>query len=140
MARRELKTKRASYAVGLDTLGTDNPIVIDGDPVVGDYLEVSWEDYSAAINCLVNGQHVCVADGVLILGYQIPQGTVHDRSLSRIPAAEPHSCVCPLCPVARSWPKAKVLIFHSRLSSLLQSPCSQYRGSWIKVRAIGVPS
>ncbi len=60
------------YAVGLDTIGTDNPIVVEGVPVEGDYVEISWEQYQAAINCLVSGLHVCVVDGVFILDYQIP--------------------------------------------------------------------
>ncbi|MBY5440507.1 hypothetical protein [Rhizobium leguminosarum] len=60
------------YAVGLDTIGTDNPIIVDGDPIVGDYIEISWEEYSAAINCLVSGQHICVVNGVLILDYEPP--------------------------------------------------------------------
>ncbi|MBW9053466.1 hypothetical protein [Rhizobium mesosinicum] len=60
------------YAVGLDTVGTDNPIVVEGIPVTGEYLEISWEDYTAAINCLVSGQHVCVVNGVFVLDYQLP--------------------------------------------------------------------
>jgi hypothetical protein len=60
------------YAVGLDTVGTDNPIIIDGEPIVGDYVEISWDEYSAAINRLINGQHVCVVDGVFVLDYQLP--------------------------------------------------------------------
>lgn len=61
------------YAVGLDQIGTDNPI-FDGnnEPIVGDYVEISWDDYSAAINFLVSGKHVCVVDGVFILDYQLP--------------------------------------------------------------------
>jgi integrase len=44
-----------------------NPIVIEGD-----YLEITWDDYTAAINCLVNGRHVCVVDDVFVLDYEIP--------------------------------------------------------------------
>jgi hypothetical protein len=60
------------YAVGLDTMGTDNPIIIDENAIEGDYLEISWDDYNAGINCLVNGEHVCVVDGEFIIPYQIP--------------------------------------------------------------------
>lgn len=60
------------YAVGLDTMGTENPIVIEGTPVEGEYLEISCDDYLAGINCLVSGQHVCVVNGVLILDYEPP--------------------------------------------------------------------
>jgi hypothetical protein len=61
------------YAVGLDCVGTDNPIIVEGVPVEGDYLEISWDDYTAAINCLVNGLHVCVVDGVFVLDYVPPE-------------------------------------------------------------------
>jgi hypothetical protein len=60
------------YAVGLDCVGTDNPIVVEGVPVEGDYLEISWDDYTAAINCLLNGRHVCVVDDMFVLDYEIP--------------------------------------------------------------------
>ncbi|MDR9808214.1 hypothetical protein [Rhizobium hidalgonense] len=60
------------YAVGLDCVGTDNPIVVEGDAVEGEYVEITWGDYTAAINCLVNGRHVCVVDGLFILDYEIP--------------------------------------------------------------------
>lgn len=60
------------YAVGLDTVGTDNPIVVEGVAVEGEYVEISEETYIAAINRLVNGQHVCVVDGVFVLEYELP--------------------------------------------------------------------
>ena len=61
------------YAVGLDTIGTNNPIIIEDTPVPGDYIEIPWDDYLDAIDCLVSGLHVCVVNGSLILDYQIPQ-------------------------------------------------------------------
>lgn len=60
------------YAVGLDTVGTDDPIIVEGVTVAGDYVEISWDEYIAAINCLVNGLHVCVVDGAFVLDYQTP--------------------------------------------------------------------
>jgi hypothetical protein len=61
------------YAVGLDQIGTNNPIYDgDGQPIAGEYVEISWDDYSAAINLLVSGKHVCVVDSVFVLDYQPP--------------------------------------------------------------------
>lgn len=61
------------YAVGLDQIGTNNPIYDgNGDPIAGDYVEISWDDYQAAINLLVTGKHVCVVDGSFVLDYQLP--------------------------------------------------------------------
>ncbi|NEI37074.1 hypothetical protein GR204_24320 [Rhizobium leguminosarum] len=59
------------YAVRLDCVGSGNPIFDgDGDPVLGDYIEISFEQYAAAVSCLISGKHVRVVDGALVLEYQ----------------------------------------------------------------------
>lgn len=61
------------YAVGLDQIGTNNPIYDgNGQPIAGDYIEISQDEYQDAINLLVSGKHVCVVDGVFVLDYQLP--------------------------------------------------------------------
>ncbi|QKK24648.1 hypothetical protein [Rhizobium hidalgonense] len=61
------------YAVGLDQIGTNTPVYDgNGESITGDYIEISWDDYQAAINLLVSGKHVFVMDGQFVLGYEIP--------------------------------------------------------------------
>lgn len=62
------------YAEGLDHLGSDTPLCDPdtGAPWPGVNVEISYDDYIAGINRLVNGQHVCVVDGVFILEYELP--------------------------------------------------------------------
>lgn len=62
------------YAIGLDAVGTDKPFTIDGVTVGGEYLEISWDDYLAAIDCLTSGQHICVVDGELVLDFTLDSG------------------------------------------------------------------
>jgi hypothetical protein len=64
------------FAVGLDQIGTDNPIYdSESVAIAGDYIEISWDDYIAAINLLIAGRHVNVVDGVFILDSHPPEPT-----------------------------------------------------------------
>ena len=62
------------FAAGLDRIGT--AVLRDENGVqLPNQIQITAQQYADAINYLINGQHVCVVNGVFVLDYQLPPET-----------------------------------------------------------------